>query len=680
MQRTMVRRFLFWATGVLGVSLALPLFAAPANWDQLPQDRLLVTFKPQVGELARRALRDKTSLPALERLASRKALKGRLVRTVANGSHLVQLERALVSDDLQSVIQTLITDPDVAFVEPDLRMFPALMPTDPQYGNQWALWELAGGIRAEGAWDITLGTGAVVAVLDTGVRPHGDLVGNLLPGYDFVTDLFIANDGNGRDADPSDPGDGVAAGGCGSGVPAKAQNSSWHGTHVAGIVAATAFNGTGISGVAPAASILPLRVLGRCGGYTSDVVDAIYWAVGASVAGVPTNPHPARVINLSLSSQQSAACPQAYADAIAQARASGALVVIAAGNRSGNADLYPPGNCAAAFTVAATDRGGARADYSNYGSLVDIAAPGGEMTFSVDGNGILSTANSGTQAPMADNYVLYQGTSMAAPHVAGVAALLVAASPQAPGADIEDTLKASARPFPASCNGCGAGIVNAALAVGLISGQVEPALPANLGLVLTGSNGKFIKDEQNPGQGTISYVANVTNAGPEIATGVRLTNILPAAVSLETISASQGQCAVDGSECQLGSLAVGGKASVAIRVRTANDQKMDFQGQVSSDLYDPALANNFVIKRMGGSWGLMLPALLVLWLRVFRIRKDRTVFTEFPQLVRSDVSCTLVPYYAVQAGQALLAPDAVLDGMAYHSSRSKTKIIRNTTI
>lgn len=623
MPRTISRLVGFWAIGILGVTLALPLSATPANWDQLPQDRLLVTFKPQASAAASRAVRDKTALPALERLASRQRLKSRLVRTVANGSHVVQLERALTAETLQTVIQSLITDPDVAFVEPDLRVFPALAPTDPHYGSQWSLWELAGGVHAEAAWDITLGNGAVVAVLDTGVRPHGDLVGNLLPGYDFVTDVFIGNDGDGRDADPTDPGDGVAAGGCGAGVPAKTLASSWHGTHVAGIVAAAAFNGTGISGVAPGAGILPLRVLGRCGGYTSDVVDAIYWAVGSAVNGVPANPHPARVINLSLSSQQTAACSQAYADAMTHARGQGAAVVIAAGNRSGNADLYPPGNCASAFTVAATDRGGARAEYSNYGALVDIAAPGGEMAFAADGNGILSTANSGTQDPAADNYVHYQGTSMAAPHVAGVAALLVAASPQATADEIEATLQASARPFPGACNGCGAGIVHAALAVGLISGQVETSLPADLGLVLTGSNGKFIKDELNPGQGTISYVANVTNAGPEIATGVRLTNILPAAVTLEAISASQGQCAADGSECSLGNLAVGAKAAVTIRVRTANDQKMDFQGQVSSDLYDPVLANNFVIKRMGGSLGLMLPVLLALLLRGFRYKDLR---------------------------------------------------------
>lgn len=630
MPRTISRLVGSWAIGILGATLTLPLSATPANWDQLPQDRLLVTFKPQASAAASRAVRDKTALPALERLASRQRLKSRLVRTVANGSHVVQLERALTAETLQTVIQSLITDPDVAFVEPDLRVFPALAPSDPHYGSQWALWELAGGIGAEAAWDITLGSGAVVAVLDTGVRPHGDLVGNLLPGYDFVTDMFIGNDGDGRDTDPTDPGDGVAAGGCGAGVPAKAQASSWHGTHVAGIVAAAAFNGTGISGVAPGAGILPLRVLGRCGGYTSDVVDAIYWAVGTAVNGVPANPHPARVINLSLSSQQTAACSQAYADAMTHARTQGAVVVIAAGNRSGNADLYPPGNCASAFTVAATDRGGARAEYSNYGALVDIAAPGGEMAFAADGNGILSTANSGTQDPAADNYVHYQGTSMAAPHVAGVAALLVAASPQASADQIETTLRASARPFPAACNGCGAGIVNAALAVGLISGQVETSLPADLGLVLAGSNGKFIKDELNPGQGTISYVANVTNAGPEIATGVRFTNILPAAVTLEAISTTQGQCAADGGECSLGNLAVGAKAAVTIRVRTANDQKMDFQGQVSSDLYDPALANNFVIKRMGGSLGLMLPVLLALLLRGVRY-KDLRVCIRHPK-------------------------------------------------
>lgn len=612
-----------WGIGLLGLFLASPVFAATpptSQWDKLPVDRLLVTFKPQARAAAGRALKDKSAPPALQRLASRGVVNARVARTVANGAHLVQLDTAIAGDALNSVIQTLITDTDIAFVEPDLRMFPALVPSDPFYGSQWSLWELAGGIRVEDAWDITLGHGAVVAVLDTGVRPHADLADNLLPGYDFVSDLFIANDGNGRDADPYDPGDSVAAGGCGAGIPDQAQASSWHGTHVAGIAAAAASNGDGISGVAPGAGILPLRVLGRCGGYTSDVVDAIYWAVGRPVPGLPSNPHPARVINLSLSSQQTDACPQAYAEAISQARASGALVVVAAGNRSGNADLYPPGNCTGAFTVAATNRNGARANYSNYGSMVDLAAPGGEITFSGGANGILSTANEGSQAPAGDNYLFYQGTSMAAPHVAGVAALLMAASPQSTVDEIENTLKATARPFPGSCNGCGAGIVQATQAVGVISGQWETGAPANLALVLKGTNGKFLKDAKDPSQGTISYVAEITNAGPQNATGVTLTNILPAPVTPELIEASQGDCALDGSRCELGELAVGATARVSIRVRTANANKMNFQGQVDSDLYDPDQANNYVIKRMGGSLGLMLPVLLTLLLKIRRHR------------------------------------------------------------
>lgn len=600
-----------WA-GCMGLAFAASVQAAPGNWDQLPVDRLIVKFKPQATQAVARSLQDKTLPAALQRLDSLHQVKSRLIRRVATGAHVVRLEQSRSLGELDAVLRDLINDPDVEFVEPDLRVFPALVPNDPLYASQWSLQELAGGIRADLAWDSTLGTGLVVAVLDTGIRPHSDLVANLLPGYDFVSDTFMGNDGNGRDADPSDPGDGVAAGGCGSGVPSEDEASSWHGTHVAGIVAARGLNGQGIAGVAPEAGLLPLRVLGRCGGYTSDVTDAIYWAAGYAVAGVPNNPNPARVINLSLSSSVQASCSQTYANAIDQARAAGAVVVTAAGNRNTNADLYPPGNCPNAFTVAASNRSGGRADYSNYGSLVDVAAPGGSMRFLDDPGGILSTANNGSQAPAGDSFVYYQGTSMAAPHVAGVAALLFAAKPAALAEEVEDLLRASARPFPAACNGCGAGIVNADLAVGVISGQVATSLPADLALVFKGTNGKFVKDANVPGEGTISYQAEISNVGPETATDVEFSNLLPLGVTVESIQPSQGICSIDGTACALGDLSLGAKATVAVVVRTTNDQKMDFQGQVGSALYDPDLTNNFVIKRMGGSLGLSFLVMLLM--------------------------------------------------------------------
>lgn len=600
-----------------------PLQKTHGGRDQIPVDRLIIRFKPAAQAAVQRSLQPSSaqlreSIPALQRLASRHQLQGRLLRRLANGSHVVQLDQQQSPDAIAAVISQFILDPDVDTVEVDLRMFPAAIPTDPLYVSQWALSEATGGVRPQAAWDFTQGQGAVVAILDTGVLAHSDLVANLLPGYDFVSNAFMANDGGGRDSDASDPGDAIAVDDCGSGVPEQDESSSWHGTHVAGIAAAQAFNGIGGSGVAPQAEILPVRVLGRCGGYTSDIVDAIYWAAGFSVSGVPANPTPADVINLSLSSPVAAACSASYADAINAARGAGTLVVVAAGNATGNADTFPPGNCPGAFTVTATTRQGGRAFYSNYGSLVDLAAPGGAMQTSTDPNGIRSTANSGTQGPVADNYIYLQGTSMAAPHVAGVAALLFAADDTLTVNAAETAMRTAARAFPASCVGCGAGLVDASAALALVTGLVTPADAADLVLTLKGSTGKFVKDAANPGQGTIQYQADVANNGPDTATALVLTNVFPDAVALETITPGQGSCNSAGTTCSLGDLATGATASVTVKVRTTNSASMPFQGQVTAATTDPASGNNYVLKKFGGALGWLLLPLLALLGRRYR--------------------------------------------------------------
>jgi serine protease len=297
-----------------------------------------------------------------------------------------------------------------------------------------------------------------VAVIDTGYRPHADLSGQILQGFDFISTTTIANDGGGRDTDASDPGDWTPAGSCAAGVPATDQNSSWHGTHVSGTIAAKANNGLGIAGIAYNAKIVPARVLGRCGGYTSDIADAMVWASGGTVTGVPANANKARVLNLSLGG--TGACDTTTQNAINSARSRGAVVIVAAGNSNTNAINSNPANCAGVITVAATNRAGGKASYSNYGTNVTIAAPGGD-----NGAGILSTLNSGTTTPAADNYAWYMGTSMATPHVAGVVALMLSANPNLTPDDVVAKLKSTARAFPAACSGCGAGIVNAAAAV-----------------------------------------------------------------------------------------------------------------------------------------------------------------------------------------------------------------------
>jgi serine protease len=387
--------------------------------------------------------------------------------SAVKGRHIVKADRKLSAKETEEMRKNLAKDPSVSLVEEDRLLTIAATPNDTQYSNQWHYFESTGGLRANTAWDNATGAGVVVAVLDTGYRPHADLNANILPGYDMISDSFVGNDGNGRDNNPQDPGDWILANECGG--THAAQDSSWHGTHVAGTVAAVTNNASGVAGVAYGAKVVPVRVLGKCGGYTSDIADGIIWASGGTVSGVPANANPAKVINMSLGG--SGACDSTTQAAINIARANGTVVVIASGNDNANANNFNPGNCAGVVNVASTNRSGGRAYYSNYGTSIDVAAPGGAMNSANDPNGILSTYNTGTTTPGSDSYGYSQGTSMAAPHVAGVAALIAQKKPTATPDEIETILKTTTRAFPASCNNCGTGIVDAAAAVAAASGS-----------------------------------------------------------------------------------------------------------------------------------------------------------------------------------------------------------------
>jgi serine protease len=311
-----------------------------------------------------------------------------------------------------------------------------------------------------------------VAVLDTGQTDHEDLVGNMVPGYDFIDDTFVSRDGDGRDSDPDDPGDWTERGDCGFGSPAS--NSSWHGTHVAGTVAALTNNGIGLAGVAYEAKVQHVRVLGRCGGYLSDISDGVVWASGGPVSGAPVNATPASVINMSLGG--SGSCGTTYQAAIDEAVANGATVVVSAGNSNANAANFRPASCAGVITVAATDRFGDRASYSNYGSTVEISAPGGDSDGS--GNGVASTLNDGTTVQGNDIYVYYQGTSMAAPHISGLAAMMYSTDPTITPAQVLSIMQSTARDLPGTCTGgCGAGIADAHAALLAMGGPVDPPPP-----------------------------------------------------------------------------------------------------------------------------------------------------------------------------------------------------------
>jgi len=413
-------------------------------------------------------------------------------RRMSGGAQVVRLTHDMPVAEVEAMAARLMRDPAVAHAEPDRRKFPLRAATDPLYANQWNLFEPAGGINAPAAWDITIGSPAVVvAVLDTGVRPdNADLTGRLAAGYDFVREdapglALTANDGDGRDADAADPGDWVSAAEAGQppfgGCP-QAASSSWHGTHTAGIIAASANNAYGIAGIAWAVRVLPARVLGKCGGYTSDIIDAIRWSAGLAVPGVPANASPAQVLNLSLGAPGACSVEEQRAldDALAIGRVK--AIVTAAGNEAGDSAQTTPANCRGVLTVTATDRSGSRAPYASFGANVALAAPGG--WFAADAtsgtSGILSLFNTGRTTPAADTFAFAAGTSEAAAHVSGVVALMLSANPGLAAADVRRILQTTARAFPnATCSRslCGAGIVDAAAAVAAAAPPPAPAAP-----------------------------------------------------------------------------------------------------------------------------------------------------------------------------------------------------------
>ncbi|QSQ29955.1 S8 family peptidase [Xanthomonas translucens] len=451
------------ASALTSLLLATPAFAGDVNLSGLSAEptvqRFIVKTKDAASVASASAAATSPSLRAtLQSVAAAMPAKnGRALgltslRRLAVGSEVIKADRPLDRTEAEALMRQLAADPNVESVEIDQRMTIALTPNDPSLSNQWAFGTTNAGINVRPAWDQATGTGVVVAVIDTGITSHPDLNANILQGYDFVSDADMARDGNGRDSDPADQGDWTAANACYSGSPAT--NSSWHGTHVAGTIAAVTNNSTGVAGIAFNAKILPVRALGKCGGYTSDIADAITWASGGTVSGVPANTTPAEVINMSLGG--SGTCSTTYQNAINAAVGRGTTVVVAAGNSSANVSTSSPANCANVISVAATTSSRAKASYSNYGSGIDISAPG---------SSILSTLNDGTTTPGNPSYASYNGTSMATPHVAGVVALMqsVAPSPLTP-AQVESTIKNTAASLSYS-QGCGAGLLDANAAV-----------------------------------------------------------------------------------------------------------------------------------------------------------------------------------------------------------------------
>ncbi len=468
--------------------------STPAN--AASSSRLIVRYKDGSSAASSRATKLSTVQSALTRsgVASSArsgavALKANYLRKLGIGADLIKLSGKLDKAQLAKVVAEIKADPSVAEVQVD-RMLratdikpaaitPQLVPDDPYYAQyQWHYNSATGGINAPAAWDVSQGEGIVVAVLDTGILPdHPDFSGNLLQGYDFISDSFVSR----RASDERVPGAldygdwNPVEGECYTDPePSPVQDSSWHGTHVAGTIAEATNNGVGMAGVAHKATVLPVRVLGRCGGYTSDIADAIIWASGGSVEGVPANANPAEVINMSLGGGGS--CDSVTQTAINQAVSRGTAVVVAAGNSADDAANYSPASCDDVISVGATRVTGGIAYYSNYGTKVDLSGPGGGG--SVDGNPggyVWQAGYDGATTPTsgAYTYMGMGGTSMASPHVAATVALVQSAvtaagnAPLTPAA-VETLLKQTARAFPVtppSSTPIGSGIVDAKAAL-----------------------------------------------------------------------------------------------------------------------------------------------------------------------------------------------------------------------
>lgn len=479
----------------------------------------------------------------------------------AGNARLLRFDRPLRGQALDNAVRRARLHPDVAWVEPDVRIPRLQVPDDPLFGQQWHLQAPDGvtnfsGLNLPGAWVDTTGSATVVAVVDTGVHSsHPDLQAlgpRLLPGYDFVSEVEFANDSNGRDGDASDPGDWVTrfgnapavqqmvdAGTCGNfQLDPNLDRSSWHGTFIAGQIAAGTNNAQGVAGLNWGAKVLPVRVSGKCGALLSDLLDGLRWAAGLTVTGAPSNPDPARIINLSFGG--GLPCSPAYQSTInAVSRPDflagrlGSLVVVAAGNDDGA--LARPADCDGVMAVAAVRKDGAKTRYSSFGRNVALAAPGGSDEGGV-GTLLLSTDNGGPTSPGPSTYAHKQGTSFAAPQAAGVASLMLAVNPFLTPRQLIERMKAGARPhttaaitgLAASCGTpgmgacnctkttCGAGLLDANTSVQLATGPavvIRPVSDVEPGAVITldGSPSVAI-----PGANIVSYQW-VQVSGPPVA-------------------------------------------------------------------------------------------------------------------------------------------------------------------
>jgi serine protease len=425
-------------------------FAAPRN--RVPGQALIRLAAPSKQQAALPA-----TTAALKDLATRTGVDVRLVRPSVLGWLLVEVAvpgagRPNEATTLQ-LVERLAADPAVDAVSDNKWMRALAVANDEFRANMWNL-DIIG---ANSAWDVTKGTARQrIGIVDTGlIRQHEDVGAKGISGFDFISNVQQATDGNGRDADFQDTGDS-----CGG-------PDSFHGTHVAGTIAAETNNGSGIAGVNWNAQLVIVRALGACGGDIVDIMEGAYWLAGGQVAGVPdVGANRVSVMNLSLGS--SSACSSYEQSIITEIDNAGVVFVAAAGNDGG--PVGSPANCSGVVAVAAHGQTRALAPYSSFGSQIDIVAPGGDQQNFGQEGGILSTLG-----PRTVDYAFYEGTSMAAPHIAGIVSLLQAVDPTVNRARAEQLLTSTGVP----CNGCGSKVAVDANAAVRAVGSTPPPDPTD---------------------------------------------------------------------------------------------------------------------------------------------------------------------------------------------------------
>jgi serine protease len=596
MRRVLIRAGIVAATLFAPLALHVPLAQVPAASASALPARVIVKFRADSQLLRKQALANATPQAAqAQALGQRIGIALTAGRALSDRSHVV-FASGVTSQQLAARIAA---ESDIEYAVADERKHIVSAPNDSFYASGPAVGPTSGGpavgqwylkppgpagtglvagtapaaINAEQAWDISTGSASiVVADLDTGIRfDHPDLQGNVIPGYDMVspddgasgTNFSSAGDNSGRDADASDPGDGLTASDVANNPIFKnctAGPSSWHGTQTAGLIAATTDNSVGIAGVGRTVHLMPVRVLGKCGGFDSDIQAGMLWAAGIDVPGVPHNTTPARVLNMSLGGAQDCS-PQngaGYIDAINQVNAAGAVVVVAAGNGDSTGlgvAVGSPANCPGALAVTALRHVGDKVGFSNLGPEVAIGAPGGNCP-----NGgpclypIMTTSNSGTIAPVAgvtgasytDSFNASIGTSFSAPLVSGTVALMLSVEPSLTPAQVKAKLQSSARPFPTSggstgtvaCTSsstsqgecycttstCGAGMLDAHAAVASVAG-VQAAIALTTTTPTAGQDVALNSSSvESAGHTIASYAWAILNAGSSGATITSATN------------------------------------------------------------------------------------------------------------------------------------------------------------